>query len=62
MTTSGKRTDAEPQAPRKKGGGDGKAKDATVKSEPAKARDEEASSGVSAEPGVRSRKITTPRG
>ncbi len=62
MKNSDKETGKQPSAPRKKGGGDGNAKNAKPKSRPAKTSDETSSSGGTPEANVRSRKITSPRG
>lgn len=57
--TSDKSSTAEPSKPRKKGGGDGSAKSATPKSQPAKTGKETNRPDPAVEPAQRSRKITT---
>lgn len=61
MTTNDQNKGTDPQEPRKKGGGDGKAKSAEPKSQPGQATPEATPSAEAGEAGVRSRKITTSR-
>lgn len=51
-----------PETPRKKGGGDGKAKGAEPKREPAKSGGETSSAQEATQSGMRSRKITSTGG
>lgn len=61
MKTSDKETGKQPPFPRKKGGGDGNAKNARPKSQSAKRSDETSSSESVSEANVRSRKIISSR-
>lgn len=59
MTTRDVIIPAEPSEPKKKGGGDGNAKSAALKTPPTKPREEPNASAPVAEPATRSRKITS---